>query len=624
MKQGVSESSMLEFTLKSVLTGTLFGGLFGAANAYLGLRVGLTVSTAIPISVLSIAVFRLGRGLWGPSTLLETNMSQTIGSASSSVASGVIFTMPALFLWGLTPTWLQIGVLGLMGGILGTLAMVPLRRILIVDAHDELPFPEGTACAEVLRATETGLNSSRWIFIGLGIGILIKLVFGLAALFPSELGFNVSFFSKAHFALEVSPALIAVGYILGFRNASVMFAGALSSWFVIIPLISHVGAALTVPLFPETKLLIGQMAPDQIWRAYVRYIGAGTVAAAGIITVFRTFPTMMASVKRIWESARRQGLGAGAGVERTDRDISGKIIIAGVVGVVLVLAAVPGVLMGDLGLLGRLVSALGVAVFGILFVAVSARIVGLVGVSSNPTSGMTIVTLLGTSTVFAFLGWNDMAARAAILTVGSVVAIAASISGDTAQDLKTGYLVGATPERQQWGQLIGVATACWAVAGTMVLLSATYGFGSKELPAPQATLMKTVIDGVLTGQLPWNLVLSGGSLGLLAILAGLPGLPFALGTYIPLATTSAIFCGGLIRRKMSSTNEIREDDPGVLCAAGLIAGEGFAGLAIAGTAALFGKKASGAVLGGLLGESASLLILVGIIALVWTAGARKK
>jgi len=613
--------SILEFTIKSVLAGSIFGIIFGAANAYLGLRVGMTVSTSIPISVLSVAIFRLGRSIWGPSTLLETNMSQTIGSASSSVASGIIFTVPALFLWSVVPSWFQMGMLGLMGGILGTLAMVPLRRILIVNGGDELTYPEGTACAEVLKSTDAGSAHSKWIFIGLLVGIGIKLLFGLLALFPSELVIPLAFLKNAQLALEVSPALIGVGYIMGYRVASTIVAGTIISFLVLIPLITQFGTGLTAPYFPESTLLISAMGPGQIWSRYIRYIGAGTVAVGGIITVIRTFPTITQSMKRIWQDSRKKA-GAGRNVksDRLDTDISPQIIVFGILGVVATIAFVPGILSGGFGLGGRILAAVGVGMFGLLFATVSSRIVGLVGVSSNPTSGMTIVTLLSISALFAFLGWNDLNAKAAVLTVGSLVAIAASIAGDTSQDLKTGQLVGATPYKQQYGQLIGVATACWAVAGTMALLGETYGFGSKELPAPQATLMKTVIDGVLSGELPWNLVFTGGMLGFSAFLAGLSVLPFALGIYLPMATNLPIFVGGLIRKWTSSSAAKGEDDsedPGILCASGLIAGEGLAGVAIAAYAATSGTKPGAEILvGGIGGELGAAMVLFAIITMI--------
>jgi putative OPT family oligopeptide transporter len=579
-----SNESVVEFTVRAALAGIIFGILFGAANAYLGLRVGLTVSTSIPIAVLTVAFFRLFTPRAG-GVILEANMSQTIGSASSSLAAGTIFTIPALFLWGVTPPYWQVAILAFLGAILGICAMVPLRRLLIVKSADELPYPEGTACAEVLRATAVESSGGRWIFIGLAVGAAIKLALGAAVLIPSELAAHLPVLPKAELALEIAPALLAVGYILGYRQSAIMVSGSLISALVLTPLIALVGEGLPAPFFPEAKTLIRDLSAGQIWSRYVRYIGAGAVAAAGIVTVIRALPTMYHSLAAVLRGVRGGGAGVegGAGVPRTDRDVPGWVVLAGPAFVVLMLVAVPGLLAGNMGFLGRLISALGVGIFGVLFVVVSSRIVGLIGVSSNPTSGMTLVTLLGTAAVFVLFGWTDPSARFAILTVGTVVCIAASKAGDISQDLKTGYLVGATPARQQAGQFLGAAFACWAVAGVVLLLGKAYTFGSPDLPAPQATLMKTVIDGVLSGSLPWGLVGTGATFSLSAMLAGLPGLAFAVGIYLPLGSLTPIFLGGLVRRIVEARRQEgpREGDPGVLAASGMIAGEGLAGVLIA-------------------------------------------
>jgi putative OPT family oligopeptide transporter len=580
-----TEESVVEFTLRAAVAGIVFGVIFGAANAYLGLRVGLTVSTSIPIAVLTVALFRAWRSARG-NDLLEANLSQTIGSASSSLASGTIFTIPALFLWGLAPPYWQVTALAFLGAILGITAMVPLRRLLIVRSAAELPYPEGTACAEVLRATTTGAAGGRWIFIGLGVGAAVKLALGAATLISPELTAHLPMLPKAELALEIAPALLAVGYILGYRQSSIMVSGSLISALVLTPLIAIVGAGLTAPLFPEATTPIRDLTAGQIWSRYVRYIGAGAVAAAGIITVARALPTMWASLKAVIGGMQTSpgAVGGGSGAApRTDRDVPGWVVLAGPAVVVLALVSIPGLLAGNMSFVPRLAAALGVGIFGILFVVVSSRIVGLIGVSSNPTSGMTLVTLLGVSLVFVLAGWTDPSARAAILTVGTVVCIAASKAGDISQDLKTGYLVGATPARQQLGQFLGAAFACWAVAGTVLLLGSAFTFGSEELPAPQATLMKTVIEGVLAGSLPWGLVGTGSMLALCAILAGLPGLAFAVGIYLPLGSLTPIFVGGLVRRMVEARQEgkTREGDPGILAASGMIAGEGLAGVAIA-------------------------------------------
>lgn len=586
-----AEESVVEFTLRAVVAGILFGVLFGAANAYLGLRVGLTVSTSIPIAVLTVALFKVMRSK--RDVILEANISQTIGSASSSLAAGTIFTIPALFLWGMTPPFWQVAILALLGGLLGITAMVPLRKLLIVRSAAELPYPEGTACAEVLRATTSAGAGGRWIFIGLAVGALIKLALGAFMLFPSALDVALPVLPKAELALEIAPALLAVGYILGYRQSAIMVSGSLISAMVLTPLIAAFGAGLTAPMFPESKLTIAAMTAGQIWSRYVRYIGAGAVAAAGIVAVVRALPTMASSFAAVIKGLRKSGaeVNEGGGTPRTDRDVPSWIVLVVPIVVVATLVAVPGLLAGNMGFVPRLVAAMGVAIFGVAFVVVSSRIVGLIGVSSNPTSAMTLVTLLGVSVVFVVLGWSDPSARAAILTVGTVVCIAASKAGDISQDLKTGHLLGATPAKQQFGQFIGAAFACWAIAGTVLLLGKAFTFGSPQLPAPQATLMKTVIEGVLSGSLPWGLVGTGAALSICALIAGLPGLAFAVGIYLPLGSLTPIFVGGIIRRIVDARRgeKAGESDPGVLAASGMIAGEGLAGVAIAFLVATTGK-----------------------------------
>lgn len=576
--------SVVEFTTRAVVAGIAFGVLFGAANAYLGLRVGLTVSTSIPIAVLTVALFKVMRSRGD--MILEANLSQTIGSASSSLAAGTIFTIPALFLWGMAPPFWQVAILALLGGFLGIAAMVPLRRLLIVRSADELPYPEGTACAEVLRATtSTNAAGGKWIFIGLAVGIAVKLALGAFVLAPSELVMLAPVLPKAELALEIAPALLAVGYILGYRQSAIMVSGSLISAIVLTPIIALVGAGLTAPLFPEMKVPIADLSAGQIWSRYVRYIGAGAVAAAGIFAVARALPTMWTSFAAVLKGLRRGGgeVLDDSATPRTDRDIPNWIVLVVPVLVVITLVAVPDLFAGNMNASQRLVAALGVAIFGVAFVVVSSRIVGLIGVSSNPTSAMTLVTLLGVSIVFVLCGWTDPSARAAILTVGTVVCIAASKAGDISQDLKTGFLVGATPAKQQFGQFIGAAFACWAVAGTVLLLGKAFTFGSPDLPAPQATLMKTVIEGVLSGSLPWGLVGVGAALAICALIAGLPGLAFAVGIYLPLGSLTPIFVGGIVARIVAARRKgpAPESDPGVLAASGMIAGEGLAGVFIA-------------------------------------------
>ena len=607
-----ANAGLAEFTARAVVTGVILGLVFGAANAYLGLKVGMTVSASIPAAVMTVAVLKR-RGV----TLLEANMSQTIGSASTSLATGTIFTIPALFLWGVAPPYWQIVALSFLGGLLGLAAMIPLRRLLIVDSHHELPYPEGTACAEVLRATTTGAGGSAWIFRGIAVGAFIKLAGALLFLMPTELRMALPVLPRGELAIEVAPALLAVGFILGYRQAGVVVAGAVVSALALIPLIAWIGAGLPGPLYPETKLLVAEMSASDIWSRYIRYIGAGAVATAGILTVARNLPTMAGAFVAVLRGMRKGTGGHGRGHDPKDQDLPGSFIGSAIAVVVLVVAFVPGVLAGDMGLAARLICAAGVVVFGLLFVTVAARIVGIVGVSSQPTSGITLVTLLGTASLFAAFGWVDTGARAAVLTVGTIVAVAASKAGDISQDLKTGFLVGATPARQQLGQLLGAACACWAVAATVMLLS-SYGFGSKELPAPQATLMKTIIEGVLSGELPWGLVMTGGGVTIAAMLCGVSGLAFAIGVYLPLASMAPIFVGGCVRafaergapKVHGPEGEARA---GILAASGVVAGEGLAGVLVAGLVAAGVLAKSGKpLLPGALGESVSLLAIAAV------------
>jgi putative OPT family oligopeptide transporter len=624
-----------EWTVRAAATGILLGLVFGAANAYLGLRVGLTITASIPAAVMTVAIFRL---LGARGSILEANLSQTIGSASTSLASGTIFTIPALFLWGMAPPYLQVTALCFLGGVLGLSAMIPLRRLLVVAEHETLPYPEGTACAEVLRATTAQQPAGgRWIFLGMAVGAAIKLVISLAFLIPGDLTAALPVLPRAQLAIELAPALLAVGYILGFRQSAVLVAGALVSSLVLIPLIAFFGAGLPRPLYPEPSKLVAQMSTGELWSRYVRYIGAGAVAVAGIITVLRNLPTMASAFRAVLTGLRTvpppaaqpaSAVRVPGRVEnlQADTDLPGSFVVAGIATVVLVCAFVPGIFSGSLTLGQRLVCAIGVGIFGLLFVAVAARIVGIVGVTSQPTSGIALVTLLGTATVFAAAGWTSLADRAAVLTVGTVVAVAASKAGDISQDLKTGFLVGATPLRQQLGQLIGAAFACWAVAATVLLLGSAYTFGSRELPAPQATLMKTIVEGVLAGALPWGLVLTGGGLSIAAILCGVSGLAFAIGVYLPLSSMMPIFVGGCVRaaaERGATRVQEGEADGGILAASGLVAGEGLAGILVAALIAVHAVPRSlPPRLPGMVGEAGTLLV-IGLLC-IFLARARRQ
>ncbi|MDJ0839028.1 MAG: oligopeptide transporter, OPT family [Acidobacteriota bacterium] len=577
-----------EFTLKAIITGIFLGVLFGSANVYLGLKSGLTISTSIPVAVLSVVIFRaLGRH-----NILETNMSQTIGSASSSVASGVLFTLPALFIWSMVPgqefirpELLQMAFLAASGGLLGVLAMVPLRRFLIKKEHGNLPYPEGMACAEVLVASEHGGKHASGVFWGIGVGILFKALTDGFKLIPKTLEIPVGPETwKVFLSAKISPALMGVGYILGLRIATVMVAGGLLSALIIIPGINMWGYDLTEPFYPETEAIIRDMSAKDIWNRYVRYIGAGAVAMAGFITLIQSIPAMVESFK-VGLKQLRQRRREVTEEDRTDSDLSFKIVGMFVLIILIVLTVVPGILGFIDSVVVRGIAAVLIGIFAFFFVTVSSRIVGLVGVTSNPTSGMTIATLIGTSLIFYFMGWTDIYGKATALMVGTVVCIAASIAGDTSQDLKTGFILGATPRRQQIGELVGVVTCAAFICLVLILLHDAFTLGSEELAAPQATLMKLVIDGVLDQKLPWNLVGIGAGITLVVFALRLPTLPFAVGVYLPLSTMMPLFLGGLLRhfitRNQDEKEAERRREKGVLFGSGLVGGEGLTGVLLA-------------------------------------------
>ncbi len=618
------ESSPMEATARAIVSGVIFGIVFGAANAYLGLQAGLTISTSIPIAVMTVAAFRVFAKMGKKGSLLEANLAQTTGSASSSVASGLIFTLPALWLWNAAPDLLQMTLLGIAGGVLGILFMVPLRRFLIAREHGNLPYPEGTACAEVLVASEVGGAGARNVFLGLGAGALVKMVFGGLKAIPGSISLTLPFVPKAVLAAKASPALLGVGYILGPRIAMIMVGGGLLSALVIIP-----GIAI---LTPDATLLVMEGAssrlvraadasPGDIWDRFVRYIGAGAVAAAGIMTLIKSIPTMIESFKA-GVAQYRDGLENGkAETPRTQRDIPLKVVGLGSLAVIAMLTILPQAFSALDNIFARLVAAVLVAIFAFFFVTVSSRIVGLVGVTSNPTSGMTIATLLGTASIFLALGWTDTSGKVAAVTVGCVVAIAASIAGDTSQDLKTGFLLGATPKFQQIGELMGVLTATAFVSLAILALGESPGFGTAELPAPQATLMQLVVDGVLDQELPWHLVGIGAGIAILIELFRIPSLPFAVGVYLPLSTMMTVFFGGSLRwfvERRAASREERDGrkEAGVLFGSGLVGGEGLLGVGLAMLVLVFPGSGKGLpfALDGLPGQLATTAVLA---ALVW-------
>ncbi len=588
--------NLAEFTLKAIILGAVFGIIFGAANAYLGLKVGLTVSTSVPIAVMTVGFFRMFRPILGKTTILEHNISQTVGSASSSLASGIIFTLPALFLWGLDPTIFTMALIGFLGGLLGILFMIPLRKFLIVKEHGKLPYPEGTACAEVLVASEIGGSHAKTVFTGLGIGAVYTGLMSFGKFWSNEASWSIPGLPKGRVGFELLPALLGVGYILGYRVSAMMVSGSLISWVILIPLIAYFGDSLDSPIAPEPVKLISEMSTSQIWSRYVRYIGAGAVAAGGIISLTRALPTIAKSFK-VGLAQLKKRVGIAVDLEkRTEKDLNMTYVFGGAILITIIIALSPDIITTSNSLMFRAIGAILMVVFAFFFVTVSSRIVGLVGVTSNPTSGMTIATLLLVSSIFVLLGWTDNMGKAAAITVGAVVAVAASIAGDTSQDLKTGYLLGATPYRQQIGEMIGAATAAIFVAMTVVALSEVYGFGSTELPAPQATLMKVVIEGVLSSNIPWILVLTGVAFAVVAEILSIPALPLAVGIYLPITTMTPLFLGGLIRQYVEKKSGKDENllkyrrERGILLGSGYVAGDGITGVLIAFYALYVGKK----------------------------------
>jgi putative OPT family oligopeptide transporter len=583
-----ASQSPAEFTPKAIVLGVFFGLLFGASTVYLGLRAGLTVSASIPIAVLAISVLKR----LGGSTILENNIVQTIGSAGESLAAGVVFTIPALiFLVPLGPAYfnyLQITVLAIAGGLLGVLMMVPLRRALIVKEHTVLPYPEGTACADVLVAGERGGALARTVFLGLGVGALWKGASWIVQIFRTSIGYSfnrASFFPNATINLDLSPEYMGVGYVIGPRIAGVMFAGGVLSWLVLLPLLSYLGNFMTVPLppVPASGLRIDQMSAAQLWSAYIRYTGAGAVLAAGLITLARTVPTIVTSFR---ESVKDFGAAGGqATTIRTERDMPLTIVIGGSILLAIFLVIAPGAPTQ-----GNVLAAILIVLFGFFFVTVSSRITGLIGNSSNPISGMTIATLILTCTIFVGVGWVGDNYSPIAIGVGAVVCIAAAIAGATSQDLKTGFLVGATPISQQIGLVVGVVTAAFVIGVTTLYLHDVMMIGSDSLPAPQATLMSTIIRGLLSQNLPWGLVLVGVFISVTLELCGIRSLSFAVGSYLPIATTAPIFVGGLVRwwvERKTGQHEESEISSGTLFSSGLIAGGSLAGILYA---ALYGQN----------------------------------
>lgn len=566
-----------EFTVTSIIIGVLLAVIFGAANAYLGLRVGMTVSASIPAAVISMGVIRV---IMKKDSILESNMVQTIGSAGESLAAGAIFTLPALYLWaseGKTeaPSLLTISLIALCGGLLGVLFMVPLRNALIVKEHDILPYPEGTACAEVLLAGEEGGSSAKTVFCGMGLAAVFKFIVDGIKVVPTAITAPLRAL-KTEFSAQVYPALIGVGYICGIKISSYMFAGAVLGWFVIIPAIVTFGGSTV--LYPGTDTIARMYAEggaSAIWGSYIRYIGAGAVAAGGIISLIKSLPLIATTFR---DAVKGMKGGAKAGDLRTEQDIDMRAVIGGIIVLVVAIWLLPAIPVSPLG-------AVLVVIFGFFFATVSSRMVGLVGSSNNPVSGMAIATLLFSTLVIKMSGDTGISGMVGAIAIGSVICIIAAMAGDTSQDLKTGYILGATPKKQQIGELIGAVVSAFTIGGVLLLLNNAWKFGSEALSAPQATLMKMITEGVMNGNLPWSLVFIGVFIGIVIEILGIPILPVAIGLYLPLELSATIMVGGAARwfvdKRSSEKEKKNEASGGILFCSGLIAGEGLVGILLA-------------------------------------------
>ena len=576
-----------EITVTSIIMGVLLAVVFGAANAYLGLRVGMTVSASIPAAVIAMGVIRV---LLRKNSILESNMVQTIGSAGESLAAGAIFTLPALFLWAAEgkmpkPGILEITAIALIGGLLGVLFMVPLRNALIVKEHGVLPYPEGTACSEVLLAGEEGGAKASTVFAGMGFAALFKFIIDGLKLVAGEVSVSVKGFA-GQIGTQIYPAVMSVGYICGARISSYMFAGGILSWLVIIPLIVLFGADIT--LYPGAQP-IGEIfaagGAGAIWSTYIRYIGAGALAAGGIISLVKSLPLIIKTF-----GGAVKGIGAKADTnDRTSRDLSMVFVLISIAVLTLVVWLIPAV---PVSLLGAFI----IVVFGFFFATVSSRMVGLVGSSNNPVSGMAIATLLIATLILKVTGASGVSGMCSAIAIGSVICIISAIAGDTSQDLKTGYILGATPKKQQIGEIIGVVAAALAIGGTLYLLDSAWGFGTDELAAPQATLMKLITEGVMEGNLPWALVFIGVFIAVFVEIVGIPVLPFAIGVYLPVQLNACIMVGGLIRLVLEKLKRDKQEkdaiiSDGILFCSGMIAGEGLVGILLA-VLAVFGVSSA--------------------------------
>lgn len=578
-----------ELSVVSVILGILLAVLFGGANAYLGLRVGMTVSASIPAAVISMGVIRF---ILRRDSILENNIVQTIGSAGESVAAGAIFTLPAIFMWAdeggvAYPSLAEIALITLVGGILGVLFMIPLRSALIVKEHGTLPYPEGTACAEVLLAGESGGAKASTVFTGLGIAAVYKFIADGLKAFPSEVAFEIKAYKGSGIGMDTLPALLGVGYICGPKISSYLLAGGTVAWFALMPLIALFGGDMV--MFPGTDP-ISTFSPDAIWSTYIRYIGAGAVACGGILSLIKSLPMIV----RTFRDAMK-GLKGGSANDnsRTAQDLSMNIVLIGIGVIAIAMWLIPAI---PVNLIGAII----IVICGFFFATVSSRMVGIVGSSNNPVSGMAIATLLIATMLLKASGMIGYPGMVSAIAIGTVICIIAAVAGDTSQDLKTGYIVGATPKKQQIGELIGVVVSALAIGGILYLFNNAWSYGTSELPAPQAMLMKMVVEGVMGGNLPWNLVFVGVGIAIVVEILGIPVLPFAVGLYLPIYLSTPMMVGGAVRWFFERKGDNKEGiDRGVLYCSGLIAGEGLVGILLAVFAVI---KVGGTSIGDIIGS----------------------
>ena len=605
-----------EFTVTALLIGILLAIVFGAANAYLGLLVGMTVSASIPAAVISMGIIRV---ILRKDSILENNMVQTIGSAGESVAAGAIFTLPALFLWAEEgkidfPSILTIFLIALFGGVLGVCFMVPLRQALIVEEHGTLPFPEGTACAEVLLAGEEGGSKAGTVFAGLGIAAVYKFLADGTQLFKSEIGHAFESYKGSQVVIQVLPALAGVGYICGPKISSYMFAGGTLSWFVLMPMIALFGADATI--FPASKTVTELLTmegggPSALWSNYIKYIGAGAVATGGIISLIKSLPLIIRTFKQAIDSMKNKNA-AHKGL-RTEQDLPIPVLIAVALVIAVLIWLIPTF---PVNLIGALI----IVVFGFFFATVSSRMVGLIGSSNNPVSGMTIATLLFATVILKATGTTGITGMVGAISIGGIICIVAAIAGDASQDLKTGFIVGATPKKQQLGEIIGVVASAAAIGFVLYLLNEAWGYGTEKIPAAQATMMKMLVEGIMNGELPWALIFIGVFIAIVVEILHMPVMPFAVGMYLPFSLSAGIMAGGVVRilvekRKGTEKEKKARTDRGLLFTSGMIAGEGIVGILLA-VFAVF-KIDSKIVLPFQLPQIGSLILFIALLALLY-------